>query len=139
MDWLDTEARSALMRRVKQANTKPELIVRKELHHRGLRYVIGDRRLPGSPDLSFPRHRAVVFVHGCFWHGHSCRRGRLPTSNVAYWTPKIAANRERDGRKVSALKAQGWRVFTVWECEIGNTADVKGRMDSLAASIRGTA
>lgn len=138
MDSLDTEARSALMKRVKQANTKPELIVRKALHHRGLRYVIGDRRLPGSPDLSFPRHRAVVFVHGCFWHGHSCRKGRLPTSNVSYWTPKIAANRERDGRKVSALKAQGWRVFTVWECQIGPKEDVPGRMDALAAKIRRT-
>lgn len=139
MDSLDIQQRSALMKRVKQANTVPELIVRKELHHRGLRYVIGDRRLPGSPDLSFPRYRAVVFVHGCFWHGHSCRKGRLPTSNVDYWIPKIAANRKRDARKVAALKAQGWRVFTVWECEIGPAADLPGRMDALAASIRGTA
>lgn len=124
------------MKRVKQANTKPELIVRRELHRRGLRYVIGDRRLPGSPDLSFPRHKAVVFVHGCFWHGHSCRKGQLPTSNVAYWTPKISTNRERDQRKVEALQALGWRVFTVWECEIGPPADLASRMDALAASIR---
>lgn len=139
MDTLDKPQRSALMKRVKQANTKPELIVRKELHHRGLRYVIGDRRLPGSPDLSFPRHRAVLFVHGCFWHGHSCRKGRLPTSNVAFWTHKIAGNRTRDERKVAALAEQGWRVFTVWECEIGRPADLLARMDALAASIRNSA
>jgi DNA mismatch endonuclease, patch repair protein len=136
MDSLDTQRRSALMKRVKQANTKPELLVRGELHRRGLRYVIGDRRLPGSPDLSFPRHRAVVFVHGCFWHGHSCRKGRLPTSNIDYWTPKITANRERDERTVAALRAQGWRVFTVWECETSLPSDLAGRMDALAASIR---
>lgn len=127
------------MKRVKQANTKPELLVRKELHRRGLRYVIGDRRLPGSPDLSFPRHKAVVFVHGCFWHGHNCPKGRLPTSNVSYWVPKISSNRERDARKVAALKAQGWRVFTVWECETSRSADLASRMDALAARIRGWA
>lgn len=136
MDSLDIERRSALMKRVKQANTKPELIVRRELHRRGLRYVIGDRRLPGSPDLSFPRHRAVVFVHGCFWHGHGCRKGRLPTSNVTYWAPKISGNRERDQRKVDALQVQGWRVFTVWECETRPCSDLAGRMDALADSIR---
>lgn len=125
------------MKRVKQANTKPELIVRKELHRRGLRYVIGDRRLPGSPDLSFPRHRAVVFVHGCFWHGHGCRKGRPPASNIEYWLPKIAANRERDKRKVVALRAKGWRVFSVWECETTPPSDLAGRMDALANRIRG--
>ena len=139
MDTLDQRQSSALMKRVKQANTKPELIVRKELHRRGLRYVIGDRRLPGSPDLSLPRHRAIVFVHGCFWHGHGCRKGRLPTTNVDYWVPKIAANRERDARKVTALEVLGWRVFTVWECETNAVADLSSRMDDLAASIRSSA
>jgi len=118
MDKLSPERRSALMKRVKQGNTKPEITLRKELHRRGLRYVIGDKRLPGSPDLVFPRFRSVVFVHGCFWHGHECRHGRLPTSNQAYWVPKIAANRERDARKKQALLDLGWRVKIIWECEI---------------------
>lgn len=118
MDKLSPERRSALMRRVRRGNTKPEVMLRKELHHRGFRYVIGDSRLPGTPDLVFPRYRAVMFVHGCFWHGHDCPHGRAPSSNVAFWVPKIAANRKRDSRKVQDLLDLGWRVSTIWECEI---------------------
>ena len=109
------------MKRVRQADTKPEVTLRKGLHHRGLRYLIGDRRLPGTPDLVFPRYKAVVFVHGCFWHGHECRQGRLPSSNVGYWKPKIAENRMRDAGKEKALLELGWRVLTVWECELKGT------------------
>jgi len=87
------------MKRVKRADTKPEVTLRKELHRLGLRYVIGDKRLPGTPDLVFPKYKAVVFVHGCFWHGHDCRQGRAPTSNTSYWASKLAANRARDARK----------------------------------------
>jgi DNA mismatch endonuclease, patch repair protein len=106
------------MRRIGRANTKPELTLRKLLHRRGFRYIIGDRRLPGTPDLVFPKYKAVVFVHGCFWHGHHCRQGREPSSNVTYWTPKIAANRARDMGKSRALRKGGWRVFVVWECQL---------------------
>ncbi|NCT66625.1 MAG: DNA mismatch endonuclease Vsr [Rhodanobacteraceae bacterium] len=106
------------MKRVKRSDTKPEVTLRKALHRLGFRYVIGDKRLPGTPDLVLPKHKAVVFVHGCFWHGHECRQGRTPSSNVNYWAPKIAANRARDARKVKALLHLGWRVFTVWECEL---------------------
>ena len=98
------------MKRVKQKHTAPELIVRKELHKRGLRYKIGDRRLPGRPDLSFPRYRVAIFVHGCFWHGHHCRLGKRPSTNIDYWVPKIMANRQRDARKEQALRERGWRV-----------------------------
>jgi DNA mismatch endonuclease (patch repair protein) len=118
VDTLSPERRSALMKRVKRADTKPEVTLRKELHRLGLRYVIGDKRLPGTPDLVFPKYKAVVFVHGCFWHGHDCRQGRAPTSNTSYWAPKLAANRERDARKEQALRDLGWRVFTVWECQL---------------------
>lgn len=104
------------MKRVKRADTKPEVTLRKALHRMGFRYVIGDNRLPGTPDLVFPKYVAAVFVHGCFWHGHECRQGRTPTSNVDYWGPKIVANRARDARKEQALRDLGWRVFTVWEC-----------------------
>lgn len=106
------------MKRVRRSGTKPEITLRKELHRLGLRYVIGDKRLPGTPDLVFPKHKAAIFVHGCFWHGHECRQGRTPSSNVDYWAPKIAANRARDARKEQALRDLGWRVFTVWECEL---------------------
>lgn len=134
-DTLSKERRSALMKRVKQKNTAPELVVRKSLHKRGLRYKIADPKLPGRPDLSFPRYRAAVFVHGCFWHGHDCRAGRLPTTNTAFWAPKIGGNRGRDMRKEEALREIGWRVFTVWQCQLG--IDASDRMlDDLAASIR---
>ncbi len=106
------------MKRVRRSDTKPEITLRKALHRLGFRYVIGDQRLPGTPDLVFPKYKAVVFVHGCFWHGHDCRQGRAPSSNVHYWAPKISANRARDARKEQALRDFGWRVVTVWECEI---------------------
>lgn len=135
-DTLSKEQRTALMKRVKQKNTAPELVVRKELHKRGLRYKIGDRGLPGSPDLSFPRYRVAIFVHGCFWHGHDCRLGGRPSTNTDYWIPKIAANQRRDARKEQALRELGWRVFSLWQCEL--SADSRDYLfDSLAAAIRG--
>ena len=134
-DTLSKERRSALMKRVKQKNTAPELIVRKALHKRGLRYKIGDPKLPGRPDLSFPRYRAALFVHGCFWHGHDCRAGRLPTTNTDFWVPKIEGNRKRDQRKEEALRESGWRVFTVWQCELGSDK-CENRLTDLAEAIR---
>lgn len=134
-DPLSKERRSALMKRVRQKHTAPELIVRMALHKRGLRYKIGDPKLPGRPDLSFPRYRAAVFVHGCFWHGHDCRAGRLPTTNTDFWVAKIEGNRKRDMQKEMALREIGWRVFTVWQCEL--KADESGHFhDVLAATIR---
>ena len=133
-DTLSKERRSALMKRVKQKHTAPELTVRKALHKRGLRYKIGDPKLPGRPDLSFPRYRSVVFVHGCFWHGHECRAGRLPTTNTDYWIAKIEANRNRDARKEQALCDLGWRVFTVWQCQL-RSAERENRLMELAQAI----
>ena len=118
MDSLTPDRRSALMKRVKRSDTSPELTLRKALHRMGFRYVIGYKRLPGTPDLAFPRYNAAVFVHGCFWHGHDCRQGRMPSSNVDYWTRKIEANRKRDARKEQAVRDLGWRTFTVWECRL---------------------
>lgn len=135
-DPISKERRSALMKRVKQKHTAPELVVRKALHKRGLRYKIGDPKLPGRPDLSFPCYGAAVFVHGCFWHGHHCRAGRLPTTNTIFWVPKIEANRKRDIRKEEALRKLGWRVFTVWQCEL-KAKDDGELLDALAATIRG--
>lgn len=138
MDTLTPERRSALMKRVKRvkrSDTKPEVTLRKALHKLGFRYVIGDKRLPGTPDLVFPKYKMAVFVHGCFWHGHECRQGRAPTSNVDFWLPKIAANRARDARKEQALRDLGWRVFIVWECEL-NKASLQASVHRLAAVLR---
>lgn len=117
-DTLTREQRSERMRRVQQKDTALEVLVRKELHRRGFRYRLGGCGLPGRPDIVLPKHRAVVFVHGCFWHAHDCRLGRRPTSNAAFWEHKALANRERDARKEAELQALGWRAFVVWQCEI---------------------
>ena len=106
------------MRRIRKKDTKPELIVRRAAHALGFRFRLHRRDLPGSPDLSFPRHRKVIFVHGCFWHQHEgCRLARLPKSKLDYWLPKFARNIERDELARIALEAAGWRCLTIWECE----------------------
>lgn len=111
--------RSAIMRRVRGKNTRPELIVRKALHKLGFRYTLHESSLPGKPDLVFPKYRTVVFVHGCFWHGHKCPRGaRLPVANRSYWKSKIAGNQSRDLRNRTLLEELGWQVLTVWECQL---------------------
>lgn len=118
-DTVTPEIRSKTMAAVRASNTKPEMRVRRALHALGYRYRLHRRDLPGTPDLTFPARKAVVFVHGCFWHGHDCPRGaRHPKTNAAYWRAKIARNRERDRRAAEALAAEGWRVFTLWECAL---------------------
>jgi DNA mismatch endonuclease (patch repair protein) len=117
------------MRAVKGRDTAPEIAVRKLLHRLGYRFRLHDTRLPGSPDIVFPGRRLVVFVHGCFWHGHRCKRGaRVPATNTGYWISKIARNRARDVKVRRKLKAAGWGVLTVWECQL--------RRPTLAARIK---
>lgn len=120
-DLLTTAQRSALMAKIRSGDTKPEWVLRSGLHRMGFRYSLRNRKLPGSPDLVFPAHGAAVFVHGCFWHHHRkgrCKRASLPKSNRAYWREKFATNRQRDRRKLRQLRRQGWRVKTVWECQL---------------------
>lgn len=106
------------MQRVARKDTAPELAVRRYLHARGLRFRLHARELPGTPDLVLPRRRTVVFVHGCFWHGHICAHGSVRArTNLAYWDAKIQDNRARDRRKTKALRDAGWFVETVWECK----------------------
>lgn len=125
------------MSHVKQFDTEPEMLVRRGLHQRGLRYVLADRRLPGTPDLVFPRYKAVVFVHGCYWHGHeTCSRGKPSQTNTAYWAPKIAANKVRDARTEAVLRQMGWRVFVVWLCELRAVATREKKLEELARQIR---
>ncbi|SHK14991.1 T/G mismatch-specific endonuclease [Ruegeria lacuscaerulensis ITI-1157] len=107
------------MRAVKAKDTKPEMVVRRLVHSLGYRYRLHRRDLPGCPDLVFSPRRKVIFVHGCFWHGHDCRRGaRQPKTNPDYWRQKIERNRTRDNTAQEALKAAGWDVLTIWECEV---------------------
>jgi DNA mismatch endonuclease (patch repair protein) len=116
MDRVDTQTRSRIMASVGQRNTGAEILLRSYLHRAGLRYRLHDRSLPGSPDLVFPRFRAAVFVHGCYWHSHGCYRSTVPKSRQQFWTDKFEANRSRDERNVRSLLEGGWRVLTVWEC-----------------------
>lgn len=111
-------ARKALMKAVKRENTAPELAVRRHLHAGGIRYSLHRPDLPGRPDMVLPRRRTVIFVHGCFWHGHHCAHGSVRSrTNTPFWDAKIAANRERDRRKAAQLRAAGWMVETIWECQ----------------------
>lgn len=129
MDTVPAEARSRMMRKVGRRDTAPERTVRSVAHGLGLRFRLCDPRLPGSPDLVFKRHGVALFVHGCFWHHHDCRRGTVPKSRTEYWPGKFKRNTERDRQIESQLQARGWRVVVVWECE---TADVDALRRRLA-------
>ncbi len=113
------ETRRRIMQAVKSQDTRPEMLVRRALHARGFRYRLHRRALPGKPDLVFPGRKKVIFIHGCFWHGHSCSRGqRVPKTNTTYWLEKIERNRARDERVRADLARLGWKSFVAWECEL---------------------
>ena len=118
VDTVLPAVRSRMMSRVKGRNTAPEMAVRCALHAAGYRFRLHRGDLPGRPDIVLPHYGMAVLVHGCFWHGHDCRRGRRPGSNVEFWNLKLARNVERDRVNVRALEAGGWRVTTLWECEL---------------------
>lgn len=117
------------MSRISGRNSKPEMLIRRGLHSLGLRYRLHDRALPGRPDLVFPRYRAVVFVHGCFWHAHRCMLSKLPTTRVEFWRRKLTDNARRDEAAITALWASGWRVLVIWECALRGPG--RAKMDSV--------
>lgn len=117
-DTRSPEQRRRIMRSVGTKDTGPEMVVRRLLHRLGYRYRLHQRDLPGTPDIVFPGRQRAIFVHGCYWHGHGCSKGRLPKSNEEYWGTKIARNRKRDAAKEAALRELGWGVLAVWQCEI---------------------
>lgn len=135
VDNLRASDRSALMARVRNRNTKPEIRVRSQLHRLGYRFRTCISDLPGSPDVVIRKHKIALFVHGCFWHGHArCRAGRLPKSNVNFWGEKVSCNRARDKAVRSRLRALGWRVMTIWECQtkrVSFARVLEKRMDRL--------
>ena len=117
-DVFTPEKRSQIMAGVKGADTGPELLVRSVVHRMGYRFRVHRRDLPGNPDIVLPRHRKVIFVHGCFWHGHNgCRRAKRPATNETFWNSKLDGNIERDKRFKKELRRLGWKVLVVWECE----------------------
>ena len=129
-DFLTREQRSARMARIRSSNTTPERAVRSALHREGLRFRLHVKNLPGHPDIVLRKYRAVIFVHGCFWHRHSgCPVATTPKSNTEFWKAKFDANVQRDARVQRALRKMGWRVFVVWECQVAS-----GRRASLAGS-----
>ena len=130
--------RSKNMRAIKARETRPELLIRKSLHAVGLRYKLHDKSLPGVPDLVFPKHRAVVFVHGCFWHVHGCQYSKMPKTRAEFWGEKLSHNRDRDRRVCSTLLGSGWRVGIVWECAVhGPSSDLTLAANTVANWLRG--
>jgi len=121
VDTMNRETRSRIMAAVKGKDTRPELAIRHLLHRLGFRYRLHLARLPGTPDLVLPKYRAVVFVHGCFWHQHGCPRSKMPASRQEWWKDKLDKNRLRDIEKESLLFALGWRILVIWECSLGTT------------------
>jgi DNA mismatch endonuclease (patch repair protein) len=132
-DVLTPEQRRLNMSRIRGKDTKPEMLLRRGLHARGLRFRLHRKDLPGKPDMVFPRYRAVVLVHGCFWHGHDCQMFKLPATRGEFWQAKIAGNRARDARDIAGLAAAGWRVLVVWECALKGPARLP--VDTVLATV----
>jgi len=132
-DRLTKAERSALMARIRGTDTAPERLVRSALHRAGFRFRLHGAALPGRPDVVLPRHRVVVFVHGCFWHRHGCRLATTPATRVRFWRQKFERNVARDARNARALRRLGWRVLTIWECRLRTAA---GRERTIATLVR---
>jgi DNA mismatch endonuclease, patch repair protein len=136
-DVYGPEKRSAVMRAVKGRGTTPELAVRRLIWSLGGRYRLNRADLPGKPDIVLPGRRLAIFVHGCFWHGHDCARGaRVPKANRGYWLAKVGRNRTRDAAARAALEARGWRVETIWECELKDADALRRRAEALLSPTR---
>lgn len=134
-DVHDKRTRSYNMSRIKSKNTKPELLVRRYLHAHGFRYKLHDKLLPGKPDLVFPKYKTVVFIHGCFWHGHhNCKDYIVPKTNTEWWLKKIERNKSNHEKAELKLKELGWQVLVIWECDL-KTELLDGVLAKLSAKI----
>ena len=129
-DVFSKEKRSWIMSRVKGRDTKPEMLVRSFVHRMGFRFRVHRRDLPGNPDIVLPRHGKVIFVHGCFWHGHKlCPRSKRPATNKSFWNKKLDANIKRDKHIRNELRRMGWKLLVVWECETHNPEKLLGKLE----------
>lgn len=139
MDTLTPTQRSERMARIKSKDTKPELAVRRLVHSMGFRYRLHDKGLPGRPDLVFAGRRKLIFVHGCFWHRHGdCRLARLPKSRLDFWKPKLDANVTRDRAVENQLVALGWKILTIWECEVADETQLSERIKRFLNDAEGS-
>lgn len=135
-DRISPEHRSWNMSRIRGKDTKPEMILRSLLHRAGFRYRLHDKRFPGKPDLLLPKYQTAIFVNGCYWHRHEgCRKATIPRTNAAFWKKKFEDTVARDARKTSQIIEKGWRVITIWECEI--EGDSAGIVESLRMKLKG--
>jgi DNA mismatch endonuclease (patch repair protein) len=135
MDTFSKSKRSEIMAKVSSEDTKPEILVRKYLFSKGIRFRKNVKELPGKPDIVLPKYNTIVFIHGCFWHGHeSCEAAKLPASNIDYWTKKVSSNIKRDSQHTQSLKILGWNVITIWECELKIKNRIK-RLELLVGEI----
>lgn len=123
------------MSKISGKETKPEILVRKFLFSNGFRFRKNVKDLPGKPDIVLPKYKTVIFVHGCFWHGHSCKRGTLPETNREFWAEKIGRNTKRDDNNISQLREKGWNIIIVWQCEIGSIKNREMRLERLLKEI----
>lgn len=135
-DIYSKSKRSDIMSKISGKETKPEILVRKFLFSKGFRFRKNVKKLPGKPDIVLPKYKTVIFVHGCFWHGHSCQRGTLPETNHEFWQEKIGKNIERDNRNIFELKEKGWNVIIVWQCEIKDKTNMNIRLNKLIEEIK---
>jgi DNA mismatch endonuclease (patch repair protein) len=139
-DIVDQATRSQMMSGIRSRNTKPERIIRSGLHRRGFRFSLHNRRLRGTPDLALPKHGALIFVHGCFWHGHDCHFFKMPSTRPEFWKAKFARNQANDASARATLLEDGWRILTIWECAVRDRPekDVAALLDRIGAWLKST-
>lgn len=135
-DIFSSQKRSDIMSKISGKNTKPEILVRKFLFSKGFRYRINVKTLPGKPDIVLPKYKTIIFVNGCFWHGHNCKKGKLPSSNTDFWKEKISNNKSRDAKNSDLLVKLGWKVIIIWQCEISKIDNRTKILNKLLEDIK---
>ncbi len=124
------------MSKISGTETKPEIIVRKFLHSKGIRYRKNDKRYPGKPDILLPKYRTIIFVHGCFWHGHNCKAAKVPNTRTLFWVDKINGNVKRDEEIIKSLKEMGWKIIIVWQCQLKNFKLREKRLMQILSELK---
>ena len=135
-DIFSSQKRSDIMSKISGKNTKPEILVRKFLFSKGFRYRINVKTLPGKPDIVLPKYKTIIFVNGCFWHGHNCKKGKLLSSNTDFWKEKISNNKSRDAKNSDLLVKLGWKVIIIWQCEISKIDNRTKILNKLLEDIK---
>jgi len=135
-DIYSKRKRSEIMSKISGTETKPEILVRKYFFSKGFRFRKNDKRLPGRPDIVLPKYKTVIFIHGCFWHGHHCKAGKLPETNKEFWENKINSNMERDKKNQHKLEKLGWKIIIVWQCKLKNKKMMTKKLKEIEQKIQ---